>query len=101
MQFGQDLDRLIRHIVLSDPQFGPTYLMKVDISDGFYRIAIKPENIPKLVVIFPTKPGEEPLVAFPLVIPMGWTNSPPIFCSATETTADFTNQRLAQYYATA
>ena len=41
-------------------------------------------------------PGETPLVAFPLVLPMGWTESPPYFCVATETVADLANQKLEQ-----
>ena len=54
-------------------------MIKVDISDGFYRINLRPADVPKLGVVFPTKPGAEPLVAFPLVLPMGWTHSPPFF----------------------
>ena len=71
MQFGHVLERIIHHILLSDQKFGLTYLNKVDISDGFYRIALKKEDIPKLGVVFPTKPGCISLVAFPLVLPMG------------------------------
>ncbi|KAL3811193.1 LOW QUALITY PROTEIN: hypothetical protein ACHAXA_002757, partial [Cyclostephanos tholiformis] len=37
----------------------------------------------------------EPLIAFPLVLPMGWKNSSPIFSTATETIADLANMRLA------
>ena len=55
MQFGHALDRIIRNILLSDPKFGPSYIHKVDISDGFYRIALTIEDIPKLAVMFPTK----------------------------------------------
>ena len=94
MQFGLALDRILREILLANPEFGPVNLMKVDLSDGFYRIGLNIGDIPKLGVVFPTEPGEEPLVAFPLVLPMGWRNSPPIFSTATETIADLTNQRL-------
>ena len=68
--------------------------MKLDISDGFYRIALNVNDIPKLGVAFPTPPGHEPLIAFPLVLPMGWKNSPPIFSTATKTIADLTNIRI-------
>ena len=98
IQFGHALDRILREILLSDPALGPIYLMKIDISDGFYRIAINIEDIPKLGVIFPTLPGEEPLIAFPLDLPMGWKNSPPVFTTATETVADLANQRLNSGY---
>lgn len=96
MQFGHALDRILREILIADPAFGPVQLMKVDLSDGFYRINLNIDDIPKLGVVFPTEPGEEPLVAFPLVLPMGWANSPPIFSTATETVADLANQRLRE-----
>jgi hypothetical protein len=91
MQFGHALDRILREIILADPTLGPTYLLKLDISDGFYRVNLNIDDIPKLGVAFPTRPGEEPLVALPLVLPMGWTASPPCFSAATETSADLAN----------
>ena len=94
MQFGHALDRLLRQILLADPSSGPVKIIKVDISDGFYRLCLAPTDIPKLGVVFPTLPGQQRLVALPLVLPMGWKNSPPIFSTATETIADIANQRL-------
>jgi hypothetical protein len=40
------------------------------------------------------------LVAFPLVLPMGWVSSPPFFCSLTESVADVANDLLKdnQFY---
>ncbi len=60
-------------------------MIKLDVSDGFYLIGLKIDDIPKLGVVFPMLPGDKPLIAFPLVLPMGWTNSPPVFLTATET----------------
>jgi Reverse transcriptase (RNA-dependent DNA polymerase). len=94
MQFGHTLERILRHILLSDPSHGPVYLIKIDISDGFYRIDMNPDDIPRLGVVFPTEDGQEPLIAFPLVLPMGWKNSPPAFTTATETIADLANGAL-------
>jgi hypothetical protein len=95
MQFGHALDRILREILAANPELGPVQLIKIDISDGFYRIALRIEDIPKLGVVFPTSPGQEKLIALPLVLPMGWKNSPPIFSSATETAADLANHALA------
>ena len=94
MQFGNALDRILREILMADPTYGPIELMKVDLSDGFYRVDLNVGDVPKLGVVFPTEPGEEQLVAFPLVLPMGWTNSPAHFSAATETVADMANDRL-------
>lgn len=94
MQFGRTLQRILQRILLSDPTFGPVYLSKIDIADGFYRIQLSARDVPKLAVLLPAGPGEEPMVAFPMVLPMGWVNSPPYFSAATETAADLMNRRL-------
>jgi hypothetical protein len=76
MQFGHALQRILQTILHADPRFGPVYLIKVDIADGFYRVWLNTNDIPKLGVIFPTLPHMEPLVAFPLALPMGWNHPP-------------------------
>ena len=95
MQFGHTLERFLRELLLADPAQGPIFMMKLDISDGFYRIAVAPDDIPKLGVVFPSDDGQA-LVALPLVLPMGWCNSPPAFSAATETAADIANDAIAQ-----
>ncbi len=94
MQFGHALDRILREILLANPCLGPIALMKLNISNGFYHIALNVNNVPKLGVAFPTPPRHEPLIAFPLVLPMGWKKNPPIFSTATKTIADLTNIRI-------
>jgi hypothetical protein len=94
MQFGRALQRILQTILNANPRYGPVFLIKVDIADGFYRVWVNSSDIPKLGVIFPTLPNSEPLVAFPLVLPMGWTESPPYFCAATETFVDLANQQV-------
>ena len=94
MQFGHMLDRLLREILLADQAHGPPEMMKVDIADSFYRIQLNVDDIPKLGVVFPMKDSKEPLVAFPLVLPMGWVNSPPAFRAETETSADLANAQI-------
>ena len=74
-------------------------MLKVDISDGFYRTNLNIEDIPKLGVVFPTEPGHEPLIAFPLVLPMRWKSSPPIFSTATETMTDLAHQHIMSHTA--
>jgi hypothetical protein len=95
MQFGHALHRILRKIRFANPVHGPVYLLKVDIADGFYRVYVAPRDVPKLGVAFPHRSGEEPLVAFPLALPMGWTASPPCFSAFTETIVDVAKQRLA------
>jgi hypothetical protein len=95
MQFGWSPEQILCEILFANPAHGLVHMIKLDISDGFYHIGLNIDDIPKLGVVFPMLPVDKPLIAFPLVLPMGWTNSPPIFSTATETIADITNTRLS------
>ena len=55
----------------ADLALGYVYLLKVDVSDGFYRIGLRPEDAPKLGLILPSGKEEEPMVDIPLTLPMG------------------------------
>ena len=94
MQFGRALQRIIQTIVQANPRYGPVYISKIDISDGFYRVHVRPADIPKLAVLLPTAPQEAPLVGLPNSLPMGWKESPPYFSAATETVADLANAAI-------
>ena len=80
----------------ADPQHGPIYMMKVDITDGFYRVGLAPEDVPFLGVCLPPGTDDKTMFAFPLVLPMGWVESPPQFCAVTETVADLANTALRE-----
>ena len=95
MQFGRTLQRLLTKIHYANDHFGPVYLSKIDLSDGFYRLWLRAEDTAHLAVLFPTRPGETPLIGIPLTNPMGWTESPPNFCACTETIADLANAAIA------
>ena len=38
------------------------------------------------------------MVAIPLTLPIGWKNSSPLFCTATETVADLANEALRTHH---
>jgi len=88
MQFGNALRRILFQIYRADPGWGPVYLAKADISDGFYNISVNANGTKQFGIILPTAPGQEPLVLFFLGLPMGWVSSPPEFCAATESITD-------------
>ena len=94
MQFGTAPLRIREALMRANPRYGPVYMYKNDMSDGFYRIRLSSSGSLKLGVILPDFPGLPKLVALPLVLPMGWTESPPWFCAFTETVADLTNVDL-------
>ena len=85
MQFGTAPLRICEALMKANPEYGPVFMYKNDMSDGFYRIRLSTSAALKLGVILPRFEGLPQLVALPLVLPMGWTESPPWFCAFTET----------------
>ena len=70
MQFGQTLKQLLQRIHHANDVFGPVYMSKIDFSDGFYWLWLQPEDMLKLAVLFPSRPGEVPLTGILLTNPM-------------------------------
>jgi hypothetical protein len=94
MQFGRALQRILHLLERADTRHGPLFLSKVDIADAFMRVPLQLSAIPKLAALLPKRKGEAQLVAFPLVLPMGWVNSPSWFCTVSETIADLANEAI-------
>ena len=94
IQFGCALNRTLQLIQTANPRYGLVFLSKVDIADAFYQMNLNPADSIRLGVLFPTRKGEMQLIAIPLVLPMGWSESPPAFCAATETVANLANATL-------
>jgi hypothetical protein len=98
MQFGKAHQRILQAILLADPKFRPVQAYKLDISNGFDQVPAATLGIPKLGVLLPADFGQDGarLVAFPLVLPMGWIESPTFFCKFTKTACDLANADLPQ-----
>ena len=94
MKYVRCLERLLRQIVYADPKLGPVHMIKAAVTNGFYRIGLRLSNAAKLGLVFPSEAGKEDLVATPLSLPMGWKNSPPIFCTTMKTVADLAKDAL-------
>jgi hypothetical protein len=101
MQFGQALQRIVQRIVYANPAFGPVLLAKLDLADGYYRIPLAPHAAQQLAVVLPPDQTRHNLIGIPLSLPMGWSQSPPYFCSFTETCADIANTALQHHSALA
>ena len=92
MQFGRTLQRVCREVRHANPKFGPVRASKYDIKDGFYRLSLRARDCLRLALVFPKFPNEEQLVAIPLSTTMGWVQSPPTFCTMSETVCDLANR---------
>jgi hypothetical protein len=91
MQFGQAFQRLIQRIVYCNQHYGPPWMAKLDLADGYYRVPLSPLAALELAVVLPGDGAHKHLIGIPLSLPMGWTNSPPYFCAFTETITDVAN----------
>ena len=94
MQFGGTLSCILWLLQHINPNEGPVYMAKFDISNGFYHLFLDPDDAPKLAVLMPKYDGELQLVAVPLSLTMGWVSSLPTFCAAFKTATDITNASL-------
>ena len=63
MQFGRALEQVLQKVVMADPTQGPPYLLKIDLSDSFYRVRLRAQDAPMLGVAFPMAPSELLLMA--------------------------------------
>ena len=95
MQFGHALRRVLGKLARANPRYGPVRMAKFDLSDGYYRIQLDCNAVAPLGVILPKAENEAPLIALPLTLPMGRTESPAYFCAATETIADLSNAKIS------
>ena len=55
------------------------------------------EDVPSFAFLIPKKtPSDTQLVGFHLSLPMGYVDSAPYFCMATETVANLANEAISQ-----
>jgi len=62
------LQRFLYDIHHTNDRFGPVYMSKIDLSDGFYQLWVHPDGNIRLAVIFPTRNGEPDLAGIPLTL---------------------------------
>jgi hypothetical protein len=84
---GQVLPRLF-HFMASTPEDQEIRLAKVDLSDGFWRLIVNPEQKCNFCYVMPDPPGSRVRIVVPSALQMGWAESPACFCAATETGRD-------------
>jgi len=91
MQFGAALPRILQKLAYANPAFGPPLLAKIDLSNGYYCVPLSAHAALQLAVVLPPDGQSGRLLGIPLSLPMGWSESPPYFCSFTETCTNLTN----------
>ena len=96
MQFGPCLPRILQKIWEADPQDGPVYISKWDISDAFCRCVLRLSDVGAFSYVVPPLPSDTAIyMCVELVLPMGWVSSHLFFCAASNMASDLANTYLA------
>ena len=67
---------------------------KLDISDGFWRLVVRPEDSYNFTYVLPQLPGQPIKIVVPSALQMGWVESPSYFCTVTECAQDLTQHLI-------
>ena len=70
------------------------FMAKWDIKDGFWRMDCREGEEWNFAYVLPQPLGEPIRIVVPTSLQMGWVESPPYFCAATETARDIATEYL-------
>ena len=86
-QLGHALQRII-HAFAEATDDDKIFMAKWDIKDGFWHLDANAGDEWNFSYVLPQPPGEPVIIVIPTSLQMGWVESPPYFCAATETSRD-------------
>ena len=72
------------------------FMAKWDIKDGFWRLDCRDGEEWNFVYVLPQREGKPVRLVVPTSLQMGWIESPPYFCAASETACDVAQQYVEQ-----
>ena len=87
-QIGTVLPRIIEAMAMAPEDHGDIWWSKLDIKDGFWRMTCEEGEEWNFAYVLPNHPGEPVEIVVPSALQMGWAESPPFFCAASETARD-------------
>jgi len=94
-QLGKVLWRIVTTIAQVDPSNGHILMAKWDIKDGFWRLTVSEDDAWHFCYVLPRLHPDDPIkLAISTCLQMGWTESPPIFSTASETAHDVGQEAL-------
>ena len=88
-ELGNVIPRLIWAMATSHDTTTPFLFTKVDLKDGYWRMCVNSDDAWNFAYVLPGgAPGDPVQLVIPEALQMGWGESPPFFCAATETARD-------------
>ncbi len=86
-QLGHSLTCII-HAFAKAEDNAHIFIAKWDIKDGFWRMDAEEGAEWNFSYVLPQRPGQPSYLIVPTSLQMGWVESPPFFCVASETVRD-------------
>jgi len=86
-QLGHALSRII-HAFSEAEEDDKIFMAKWDIKNGFWRMDCAEGKEYNFAYVLPQEDGKPVTLVVPTSLQMGWVESPPYFCAATETARD-------------
>ena len=98
-QLGITVKRIISTMAKYKNDDQPFMFTKLDIKDGFWRMAVSDEEAWNFCYVLPSTSNQQTDIDdIDIVVPnslqMGWCESPPFFCSGTETARDVISELI-------
>ena len=85
-ELGNVIPRIVHTIAHMPNPHIPILFAKIDLKDGYWRMVVNALDAWNFAYVLPTiKPTTDPELVIPDSLQMGWSESPPFFCAATET----------------
>ena len=92
VQLGQCMQRIVALLADNYDPKNPFVFSKLDIKDGFWRMSVNEDDAWNFCYVLPTVESptniDDILIVVPSCLQMGWCESPPFFCAASETARD-------------
>jgi hypothetical protein len=90
-QIGECLSRIV-HAFAEASEDAKIFMAKWDIKDGFWRMDCRKGKEWNFLYVLPQPEGSPIMIVVPTSLQMGWVESPPYFCAATETARDIATE---------
>ena len=93
-ELGNVIPRIIQEMAAAPNNGVPILFTKIDLKDGYWRMVVSEDDAWNFAYVLPPENATDDIqLVIPDALQMGWSESPPFFCAATETARD-----LAEHY---
>ncbi len=90
-QLGHSLSQIV-HAFAKAGEEDNVFMAKWDVKDGFWRMACEAGEEYNFAYVLPQEEGKPITLVIPTSLQMGWVESPPYFCAASETARDIATE---------